>query len=170
MVVVVCGGAGVLDGSIPVSTPIVVTRGLRDEGTSYHYARPGRWSRPDPAVTRALRAACRAEDVPHRAGPTWTTDAVYRETPRQIRRRRTEGCLTVEMEAAALFAVARFRGVSLGQVLYAGDDVSGPRWRHRDWLAQTEARHRLYRVGLRALRRFPRKDPPSSRISLDFHQ
>jgi len=29
------------------------------------------------------------------------------------------------MEAAALFAVAQFRGVVLAQILYGGDDVSG---------------------------------------------
>jgi hypothetical protein len=31
-----------------------------------------------------------------------------------------EGCLTVEMEAASLLAVAQFRKVLLGQILYAG--------------------------------------------------
>jgi len=151
-----CGGAGVLDGSIPVGTPIVVTRALRDEGTSYHYLRPGRWARPDPEATRALREACRAAGVRYRVGPTWTTDGLYRETHRQIRRRRAEGCLAVEMEAAAFFAVARFRRVAFGQILYAGDDVSGERWDHRDWHRQRDAREQLYRLTLRAARTLPR--------------
>lgn len=43
-------------------------------------------------------------------------------------RRVAEGCLTVEMEAAAFFAVARFRGVSFGQILYAGDSLAGEAW------------------------------------------
>ena len=38
--------------------------------------------------------------------------------------RRAEGCLTVEMEAAAFFAVAQFRGVTFAQLLYGGDDVA----------------------------------------------
>ncbi|MHA1510490.1 MAG: nucleoside phosphorylase, partial [Promethearchaeota archaeon] len=37
-------------------------------------------------------------------------------------------CSTVEMEAAALFAVAKFRGVTIGQILYGSDDVSGEEW------------------------------------------
>lgn len=37
----------------------------------------------------------------------------------------SEGCLTVEMEASALFAVGEFRKVHFGQILYGGDDVSG---------------------------------------------
>ena len=48
--------------------------------------------------------------------------------------RRAEGCITVEMEAAALLAVARFRGVRLGQILYAGDSLAGEVWDHRDWV------------------------------------
>ena len=32
------------------------------------------------------------------------------------------------MEAAALFAVAKFRRVSIGQILYGSDDVSGEEW------------------------------------------
>lgn len=148
-----CGGAGVLDGSLPVGTPIVVTRALRDEGTSYHYQRPARWARPDRALTRLLGEVCRDAGVPYRQGPTWTTDAVFRETPAQIRRRRAEGCLTVEMEAAAFFAVARFRGLPFGQLLYAGDDVSGSRWNHRSWMNQAAARRGLFQLTLTAARR-----------------
>ncbi|MFH1688730.1 MAG: hypothetical protein ABIE42_00655 [Candidatus Eisenbacteria bacterium] len=42
------------------------------------------------------------------------------------------GCITVEMEAAAFFAVAHFRGVTFAQMLYGGDDVSGEKWDRRD--------------------------------------
>ena len=61
----------------------------------------------------------------HTVGRTWTTDAVYRETRARTDRRRAEGCLTVEMEASALIAVARFRGVAFSQVLFAGDSLAG---------------------------------------------
>ena len=53
--------------------------------------------------------------------------------PTEPARRRAEGCVTVEMEAAAFFAVARFRGIAFAQLLYAGDDVSGEQWAHRRW-------------------------------------
>ena len=48
------------------------------------------------------------------------------------------------MEAAALFAVARFRGVTIGQAVYAGDDVGGEEHHHRDWMRLAEARERLF--------------------------
>ena len=46
--------------------------------------------------------------IPHRTGKTWTTDALYRETPALVAKRRGEGCITVEMETAAFFAVSRY--------------------------------------------------------------
>ena len=70
-----------------------------------------------------------------------------------MRRRRAEGCLVVEMEAAALFAVARFRDVPLGALLYAGDDVSGPDWDHRGWLGKRNVREQLFWLAVDAARR-----------------
>ncbi|HEY3267888.1 MAG TPA: nucleoside phosphorylase [Armatimonadota bacterium] len=130
---IACGGAGVLDNSIAVGRAVLPTSAVRDEGTSYHYLPPSREVEPHPAALAALRAACAAARIPFVEGKTWTTDAVYRETPGKVAARRAEGCLTVEMEAASFFAVARFRGVVLGQILYGGDDVSGDEWDHRGW-------------------------------------
>ena len=82
--------------------------------------------------------------VPFATGTTWSTDAVYRETREKVLLRRAEGCITVEMEAAALLAVARFRGVVLGQLLYAGDSLAGDSWDHRDWVHAHDAREALF--------------------------
>jgi uridine phosphorylase len=158
---VACGGAGVLDGAIPAGQVIVPTRALRAEGTSYHYLRPARFVRPHPAAVRAILDACRARGVKPLRGAVWTTDGVYRETPALIRKRRAEGCLAVEMEAAAFFAVAQFRKVVFGQLLYAGDDVSGARWQHRQWLQLGETREGLLDLALDAARRLPIAPTPS---------
>ena len=48
------------------------------------------------------------------------------------------------MEAAALLAVARFRGVVLGQLLYAGDSLAGDSWDHRDWVHAHDVREALF--------------------------
>jgi nucleoside phosphorylase len=92
----------------------------------------------------ALAALLAERGVPHRVGKTWTTSAPYRETLPKIERRRQEGCLTVEMEAAALMAVAQHRGVPFGQVLYAGDDLSGEAWDNRAWQTRADVREQLF--------------------------
>lgn len=140
---VACGGAGVLDSEIPVGHLIVPTHAVRDEGTSYHYLPPRREVAATPEAVAAIETALAARGVDYLKGKTWTTDAIYRETAGKVERRRSEGCLTVEMEAAAFFAVAEFRGVPFGQILYGGDDVGGEEWDRRDWQRRTGIREDL---------------------------
>jgi purine-nucleoside phosphorylase len=97
--------------------------------------------------------------VSHVTGATWTIDAYYRETRDKLEARVAEGCLTVEMEAAALFAVAAFRGVTLGQVLYAGDDLSGEAWDGRRWDEHTSGREALFRIAAEAVLALPPRPP-----------
>ena len=63
--------------------------------------------------------------------------------------RKSEGCVTVEMEAAAFFAVSKFRNVKLGQILYGGDDLSGVEWDSRRWVSREEIRSNLVQIALR---------------------
>ncbi|HUS14258.1 MAG TPA: nucleoside phosphorylase [Chloroflexia bacterium] len=130
---VVCGGAGVLAPDLAVGHVVVPTHAVRDEGTSYHYLPPGREVAAHPDGVAAIEQVLAERNVPYLLAKTWTTDAIYRETPDKIALRRAEGCVTVEMEAAAFFAVAQFRGVILAQLLYGGDDLSGSTWDGRDW-------------------------------------
>ena len=148
--IVACGGAGVLDRTIPPAHLVVPTSAVRDEGTSYHYLEPSREVVPDARAVRAIEATLESHHVPYHSGKTWTTDAPYRETKGKVLRRRKEDCLTVEMEAAALFSVARFRGIQLGQILYGGDDVSGETWDTRDWKSRAPVREKLFWLAVEA--------------------
>jgi uridine phosphorylase len=141
---VVVGGAGVLDKGLTVGKLILVDSAIRDEGLSYHYIEPGREIQAQPQMLDTLRSALTKRGVPFVIGKTWTTDAPYRETQSMIDARRAEGCLTVEMEAASLMAVAQFRKVLLGQILYAGDDLSGENWDKRGWQSRQEVRENLF--------------------------
>lgn len=141
---IACGGAGVLDREVAVGHIVVPETAVRDEGTSYHYLAPSREARASPEGVDAIERVLQAHNVPYIVAKTWTTDAPYRETPDKVKLRRAEGCLTVEMEAAAFFAVAQFRGVVFAQMLYGGDDVSGDEWDRRDWNNRTTVREKLF--------------------------
>ncbi len=138
----------------PVAEPpyfVLIDRALRDEGTSAHYQPTATWSQLSPHLDTALTEVLTATAQTVRRGPSWTTDAPYRETPAKVAARRAEGCLTVEMEAAALFAVAHFRGVPLGQVLYAGDSLAAQEWDHRSWQTAGAVRRELFDVAVDAV-------------------
>jgi len=140
---IACGGCGVLDKRIGVGHVIVPRAAVRDEGTSYHYLPPARESFASPEAVSAIESVLGRHHVNHIVGKTWTTDGIYRETPAKMATRQAEGCLTVEMETAAFFAVAQFRNVLFGQILYGGDDLTGDEWDHRDWHRQASTREKL---------------------------
>jgi uridine phosphorylase len=131
--VVACGGSGSLTPDLGAGDIVVPTSAVRDEGTSFHYLAPSRVVDADPDGVAAALALLEERGVPHVAGKVWTTDGLYRETRGRARARRDEGCLVVEMEASAFFAVARFRGVRFAQLLYSGDDLSTDEWDERGW-------------------------------------
>jgi uridine phosphorylase len=140
---VACGGAGVLDREIAVGHLVVPTSAVRDEGTSYHYLPAGREVAPTPHAVQAIETVLQRHQIDYLTAKTWTTDGVFRETRAKTALRRSEGCLTVEMEAAAFFAVAQFRGVPFGQILYGGDNLDADEWDRRDWMNRMSVRERL---------------------------
>jgi len=145
---VACGGAGVLDSKIAVGHIVVPSAAIRDEGTSYHYLPPSREVAPHPRALAAIEDTLRRNGLDYIVAKTWTTDGLFRETRARMLARKREGCLTVEMEAAAFFAVAQFRRVQFGQILYGGDDLSA-RWDHRNW-TRHQIRARLFALAAEA--------------------
>jgi uridine phosphorylase len=141
---IVCGSAGVLDSTIAMGHLLVPTSAIRDEGPSYHYLAPSREVSANAKALHAIETVLKRNGIDYLLTKTWTTDAFYRETPKKIAQRKAEGCLTVEMEAAAFFAVAHFRDVILGQILYGGDDVGGAEWDSRKWTKKIELREKIF--------------------------
>lgn len=88
---------------------VVIDRALRDEGTSYHYAPPAEFAEADPDLVGAVAAGIVGSGIRCVVGPSWTTDAPFRETAQAIEAARAREILAVEMEAAALYAFARAR-------------------------------------------------------------
>ena len=89
---------------------VIIDRSLRDEGTSYHYAAPDVFAEADPDLIAVAKRALQEAGVSAHVGPSWTTDAPFRETAEAIAAARSRGILAVEMEAAALYTFARKRG------------------------------------------------------------
>jgi uridine phosphorylase len=149
---VACGSCGVIDSAIPSGHLLVPVAAVRDEGTSYHYAPPSDRIEAQDEPIRALDEFLSKAGVPFDKVTTWTTDAFFRETRKRVARRREQGCAVVEMEAAPLFAVAQFRSVQLGMILYAGDDVGGETWDRRKWqIADGDTQTHVFELAVAAV-------------------
>ena len=127
--VLLYGSCGVLDSALVAGHFILPTAAYRDEGVSYHYLPVGDYV--DIPTSERLGEIFDGLSVPYARGKTWTTDAIYRETERNAEARRSEGCLTVEMECASVMAVGQFRQFPVYQFLYTADSLDGGAWERR---------------------------------------
>lgn len=123
------GTAGSLLADLPPGSLVLCDSALRDEGTSYHYLPGGGLVYPSETLTARLRSSLEARGLAFRTGPSWTIDAIYRETPDEIVMHSGKGALVVEMEAAALFAVARFRSCLIAACFSVSDTLAELAWR-----------------------------------------
>lgn len=123
---VVFGGAGCLNKEIARGKVMVPTAAYRDEGTSYHYAPASDYI----AVKNAEVVASFMESagLPFVKGKTWSTDAVHRETRGNFEKRKKEGCISVEMECAAVQAMCDFRNLNAYFFFTGGDLLDAPEW------------------------------------------
>lgn len=131
--VISAGSCGVLE-RFPEGTFLVPSRALRDEGTSYHYAPPSRFIEISERSRKAIEEVMLEHGLKYREVTTWSTDGLYRETREMVTYRKSEGCSVVEMECSALAAVAAFRGVTWGMILYTADSLADvDKYDERNW-------------------------------------
>lgn len=106
----------------------VCDRAIRDEGTSSHYLKHEKYSYPDKSLTLELHKVLIKNKVDFKVGTTWTIDAPYRETVTEVKHYQKEGVKTVEMEASALFVVAKVRNVKVAAAFSVSDLVLPEKW------------------------------------------
>ena len=122
------GTAGSINPKVRFGDLVVCTKAVRDEGTSYHYLRPSLFAYPSMPLTDRLFKALGKNGINATKGIAWTTDAPYMETMEEIEEFRNRGVLTVEMEAASLFAVSKRRTVESAAIFSISDELHGKKW------------------------------------------
>jgi len=123
------GLAGGLQESLQAGDLVVCNRALRDEGPSRHYLPPSDDVLPSSTLNQSIQRALESLGHAYQVGATWTMDAPYRETRQAAERHRREGVKTVEMEAAALFAVGQQRGYHVACAFSVADALHDLQWR-----------------------------------------
>lgn len=122
------GTAGSLQPSLTYGDIVLCSGALRDDGVSQHYLPQEIPATPSPLLLKKLQNALEAHGLPYHAGETWTTPAIYRETEAELAHYQKQGILCVDMEAAALFTVAKYLKVELASLFTISDDLSSGEW------------------------------------------
>jgi uridine phosphorylase len=125
------GSAGILENTVRYEELMIPSYAVRDEGTSFHYEEPRRHAYADKEMITAIQSIFHKNCIASRTGLTWTTDAVFREIPSKILRMQEEGCLSVDMEAAALFTIANYHKKKIGGFFIPEDTITPSSWSPR---------------------------------------
>lgn len=136
--VVATGHAGAIQPDIDVGDWIICSEAIRDDGTSHHYLPADRTITGSSSLIATTRGVLTETGTTTHTGKVWSTDAPYRETSAEVRTYRDEGVLCVEMETAALYAIAEHRGVDAVATFVVSDVLSPDDWTPAFHAIQTE--------------------------------
>ncbi len=110
------GTTGALQAGIEIGDMVVATGAAKDEGTTKRYEKTAYPAVPTYETLTALIEAAEENEEEIHVGPIATDDAFYAETEEYVEDWEDAGLLAVEMEAAAIFTVARRRGCNAGAI------------------------------------------------------
>ena len=110
------GTTGALQSDIEIGDTVVATGAAKDEGTTKRYEEATVPAVSDYDTLSALVESAERRDAPVHVGPIATDDAYYAESPEYVEAWSDAGLLCVEMEAAALFTLARRKGLAAGAI------------------------------------------------------
>lgn len=148
---VLMGIAGSLQPEAVAADAVLCDGALADEGTSAHYA-PEEMLRPSSALTKKLGGALKKEGLDFHIGPTWTTDALFRETAEEVAHYQKKNILTVEMEASAFFAICARRKVKGAAAFVVSDELHRLKWEpHFGEKGIFQNLHAVYRAAVKTL-------------------
>ena len=122
------GFCGALAPAYQIGDCFIPLQAVREEGTSYHYFPAEVVPTSSERCNTILLAHTTAKRLTVRQGTIWTTDAPYRETAQKIQRFQAAGVHAVDMEMAALFAVAQYRHCEVAALLLVSDECYHPVW------------------------------------------
>jgi len=110
------GTTGALQSDIEIGDMVVATGAAKNEGTTKRYEAVEYPAVPDYDALSALVDAAEANDEDVHVGPIASDDAFYAETGDTVADWEDAGLLAVEMEAAAVFSLARRKGLRAGAI------------------------------------------------------
>ena len=114
--VIRCGTTGALQADIEIGDMVVATAAAKEEGTTKRYESAVYPAAPDYEVLRGLIDAADANNETVHVGPIVSDDAFYAESDDYVADWEAAGLLAIEMEAAAVFTLARRKGMRAGAI------------------------------------------------------
>lgn len=122
------GTAGTLQKGLKHGDIVICSKAIRDEGTSYHYLKPSKYAYASEKMVRKIKDSLNKFKQKYIIGSSWTIDAMFRETPEEVKHYQKMGISTVDMEAATFFAIGQYRKAEIGIIFTISDSLVEKNW------------------------------------------
>lgn len=146
------GTAGTIQRGLRHGDIVICAKAIRDEGTSYHYLKPSEYAYASKKIIQKIKDSFKKFKQKYIVGSSWTMDAMFRETPAEVKHYQKMGITTVDMEAATFFAIGKYRKTEVGIIFTISDSLVEKNWvaqfHNKDTYKGLEA---LYKVAVNAL-------------------
>lgn len=127
--VLILGFCGSLVRRFSIGDAVVITKARSDEGTSRHYVPGKKVFRATVEFSRDIENKLSEIGLAYSRCSLVSTDAPYRETKVWLEKFQRHGIEGVDMEAAAVFALAEFYGVEAAALMIISDELCGGSWK-----------------------------------------
>jgi len=125
----ILGFCGSLVRRISIGDAVVITKARSDEGTSRHYVPGKKVFRSTGEFSRNIENRLSNIGLAYSRCSLVSTDAPYRETKTWLGKFQRLGEEGVDMEAAAVFALAEFYGVEAAALMIISDELYDGTWK-----------------------------------------
>lgn len=123
------GLAGSLEDTHQIGDFAISRKALAEDGVSHLYLPPQMlFAEADPQLMAEWDQFSKENFPKFHDIPTWSFPAIFRETPRAIKRVKALGCGLVEMEAATLYAIGQDKGVKTLSLFVVSDTITEKEW------------------------------------------
>ena len=142
--IVILGFCGSLNPKCKIGQGVSISKAISEEGTSKHYFSRKRIFYPSSILKNRLERILHAWNLPFLTGSLVSTDAPYRETKTWLEQKQKKGIDFVDMEASAVFALAKFHDIQAAALMIISDELWSGVWKEGFYCPELEEKIKKY--------------------------
>lgn len=144
--IVLLGFCGSLNPEFKIMNAASISKAFSEEGTSKHYFPRKRIFYPSASLKNRIEGVLQDLKLPFHTGSLVSTDAPYRETKAWLTQKQKRRIDLVDMEASAVFAIAKFYGIQAAALAIISDELWSGTWNKEFLSSELEEKMKKYFV------------------------
>jgi len=142
--IVLLGFCGSLNPEFKIMNVVSISKAFSEEGTSKHYFPRKRIFYPSAPLKNRIETVLNDSKLPFLTGSLVSTDAPYRETTSWLKHKQKRKIDLVDMEASAVFAIAKFYGIQAAALTIISDELWSGAWNKEFLSSELEEKMKKY--------------------------